>query len=86
MIFSISRFDDHVINVYFRLFVHQIMKQSRHCPLISGAGILSPNGSIAVRASWCDERGLPYVFRSHLDLKRSALYPSMKLNISYPAV
>jgi len=36
MVFSLFEFSNHVIHIHLNFFMHLVMEQSYHCPLISG--------------------------------------------------
>src|SRR3954462_13315856 len=61
---------NNVVHINFNFFMHHVMKESSHCPLVSCACILQSKRHhfVAKGTPWGDERCLLHVFRSHLNL------------------
>jgi len=70
MIFFPLGFSNHIIDVYFSLFMHHIMKESHHCSLIYDSYIFKPKWHyfIIENPSKGNKNDIFFVFFDHFDL------------------
>jgi len=64
------RFDNHVINVYFDTFSHQVTENFVHQPLVGRSDVFEAkrHNSVKIIGIVCDESGLVHVRCGHGDL------------------